>query len=86
MPLSMIAASAPLTNPQLSVAELPAVMVVGEMLKDAMLGVPTHAVVGAAVGVASGTMVGTMTGGGAMGGAGAGTVTTVIFTQTVGPK
>lgn len=40
IPLSMLADSALLTNPQVSVADCPAVMVVGEALKNSMFGVP----------------------------------------------
>ncbi len=74
MPLSMIAASALLTNPQLRVAELPSVIVDGEIEKEAMFGVPEQvdaATVGAGVRL----------------GAGAGArLTALIFTHTVTPK
>ncbi len=77
IPLSMIAASALLTNPQLKVEELPAVIVEGEMAKDAMFGVPeqAEAEVGWTVGVRLGA------------GAGAGArFTALIFAHTVTPK
>jgi hypothetical protein len=43
MPLSISAESASLTNPQLSVADSPGWMVVGDAVKLAMLGVPEQA-------------------------------------------
>ncbi len=43
MPLSILAASALLTRPQLSVADCPTVIVVGETLKNSIFGAPEQA-------------------------------------------
>ncbi len=63
MPLSITASCALLTNPQLNVVDCPAVIVVGEMLKEAMFGVPEQpsAAVGAGAGTADVTLILTKT-------------------------
>lgn len=77
IPLSITAASALLTNPQLSVTDCPAEIVLGETLKDAIFGVPEQPTAGANVGAGAGANVGA--------GAGARDMA-LILTQTVTPN
>ncbi len=72
MPLSICALSALLTNPQLKVVELPAVMLPGDAVKDAIFGAPEQVAAGARVGAGAG--------------GGTGGAMTLILTNRVPPK